>query len=151
MKCYTPFNKWNKRGKNPSNPDWLTDKQQVILWESHIRPKPFHSTPPQAKSIHSHISIVSFCFALLSRESIMVSVSVSVSIFAPYFLWVFQIFHSFVKHLSSSAAGLLNLHLHLGDRGARAGQIGLHGARVLGVVIRDSGLDGVFGKHGAVH
>lgn len=68
---------------------------------------------------------------------------------------IFQIFHSFVKHLretlSSSAAGLLNLHLHLGDRGARAGQIGLHGARVLGVVIRDGGLYGVFGKHGAVH
>ena len=98
MKCYTPFNKQRKKTVHPIQ----TDKQQDILWESHIRPRPFHSTPHHHRpNPYSHIgthliSIVSFCFALLSstlnRESIMVSVSVSVSIFAPYIFGFFRIF-----------------------------------------------------------
>jgi hypothetical protein len=42
------------------------------------------------------------------------------------------------------------LDLDLGHGGAGAAEVGDLGLGVLGVVVADGGLDGVFGKHGAV-
>ena len=42
------------------------------------------------------------------------------------------------------------LDLNLGHGGAGAAEVGGLGLGVLGVVVADGGLDGVFGKHGAV-
>lgn len=50
-----------------------------------------------------------------------------------------------------AASSLLDLDLHVGNRGARPGKVGRAGVGVLGVVVRDGRLDGVLSKHGAVH
>jgi hypothetical protein len=42
------------------------------------------------------------------------------------------------------------LNFDLGHGGAGAAEVGGLGLRVFGVVVADGGLDGVFGKHGAV-
>lgn len=48
------------------------------------------------------------------------------------------------------ASSLLDLDLHVGNGSARPGEVGGAGVGVLGVVVRDGGLDSVFSKHGAV-
>lgn len=53
---------------------------------------------------------------------------------------------------SGGTAGrsVLDLDFDVGDGGACPGQVGGLGLGVLGVVIRDGGLDSILGEHGAV-
>jgi hypothetical protein len=53
------------------------------------------------------------------------------------------------KERNLSGGGHL-LNLNLGHCGAGAAEVGDLGFGVLGVVVADGGLDGVFGEHGAV-
>lgn len=52
---------------------------------------------------------------------------------------------------SGATGSLLDLDLDVGDGSTCPGQVGCASVGVLGVVVGDSGLDGVLGEHGAVH
>lgn len=52
---------------------------------------------------------------------------------------------------SGTTGSLLDLNLDVRDGGACPGQVGCASVGVLGVVVGDGGLDGILGKHGAVH
>ena len=49
-----------------------------------------------------------------------------------------------------AAGGVLDLDLDIRDGGACPGEVGCLGLGVLGVVVRDGGLDGILSQHGAV-
>lgn len=96
------------------------------------------------------------------RESYLVSpCSFHHYVFWWVFLVTFENFNLFFEILffcifncletSGGTAGLLDLNLNLRHGGTGAAKVGRTGLGVLGVVVRDGRLDGILGKHGAVH
>lgn len=65
-----------------------------------------------------------------------------------HFVFVFFVFISFSL---SGRRGLFNLNLDVRNGSTGTTKVSLDGLGVLGVVVGDGGLDGILGKHGAVH